>query len=108
MLCNLKQKKPSFPLKQVVYRDVKSINIDSLKSDLNSLKLCSDPPEGHEQLVEYYKTTLAGIFNTHAPLKSKMITVRTRLPWFDQEIKSAIRLRRRRAERKWRRTDKGL
>ena len=36
----------------------------------------------------------------HAPLKSKMVTARPRLPWFSQDINSALRMRRR-AEKKW-------
>ena len=104
VLCNLKQKNTSFPVKEVVYRDVKHVNIDSLKHDLYSSMICVDTPEGLEELTECYKTSLADTFNTHAPLKFKKVTIRPRLPWFNNEIKSAIRLRRV-AERKWRRTN---
>ena len=109
VICNLQQNKSSFPAKQIVYRDIKSIDINCLKSDLVSSRLCSDTPEGLEELTKCYNTTLAGTpeangFNTHAPLKSKMVTARPRLPWFNQEINSALRMRRR-AEKKWRRTN---
>ena len=43
------------------------------KSELVSL--CTNTPE---ELIMCYKTTLAGTFNTHAPLKSKMVTVTPR------------------------------
>ena len=61
---------------------MKHVNIDSLKHDLYSTKMCVDTHEGLEELTECYKTSLADIFNTHAPLKSKKVTIRPRLPWF--------------------------
>ena len=46
---------------------------------------------------------MTSLLDKHAPLQKKTITVRPRVPWFNNEIKEAKRLRRRN-ERIWRRT----
>ena len=46
---------------------------------------------------------MTSLLDKHAPLQKKTITVRSRVPWFNNEIKEAKRLRRRN-ERIWRGT----
>ena len=43
------------------------------------------------------------LVDKHAPLKSRMVTIRPAAPWFSEEIKLERRVRRR-IERRWRRT----
>ena len=43
------------------------------------------------------------VIDCHAPLKNKTVKVRPAVPWYNDEIKAAKRLRRK-AERTWRRT----
>ena len=51
----------------------------------------------------YYNGSLVDIFITHVPTKSKEVTVRLQVPWFNVDIKAAVKLRRQ-TERKWRQT----
>ena len=50
-----------------------------------------------------YHKTLSRLLNKHAPLISKTVRVRPRVPWFNDDIKLAQRERRRR-ESKWKYT----
>ena len=51
-----------------------------------------------------YNSTLSSLFDKHAPPLKKKVISRQRVPWFNSDIKGAIRARRR-AERKWRNTN---
>ena len=63
----------------------------------------SYPPPGPVKLVDCYNTTLAGLHDRHAPLKTKTVTVRPQVHWYSEEIREAKRVCRR-TERKWRTT----
>ena len=54
-------------------------------------------------LVDCYNRTLSAALEQHAPLICKTVVKRPTVPWFNEEVKSAKKARRR-AERKWRRT----
>ena len=56
-----------------------------------------------DHLAECYEATLASVIDRQAPLKSKVILERPRVPWFNNEIKEA-KCKRRKAEQKWRRS----
>ena len=58
-------------------------------------------PDDINELVECYNSTLKSVQDKHAPLKTKVIVERPRVPWFNEEIKDAMR-KQRKAERKWR------
>ena len=66
---------------------------------LNTDLLVSDDLD---RLVGMNNSVLSELLDKHAPLKSKEITIRPKLPWITDEI---VRLRqlRRRAGRLWRR-----
>ena len=100
--------------KNVAYRKLKSVDLESLKRDLSISLLCSDPlnvlVHSHTEdrcdldaLVRRYNTTLSKVIDCHAPLKTTTVKVRPTVPWYNDEIKAAKRLRRK-AERTWRRT----
>ena len=55
------------------------------------------------KLEDCYNTTLAGLHDRHAPLKTKTVTVRPQVHWYSEEIREAKRVCRR-SERKWRTT----
>ena len=71
--------------------------------DLSASRLGQDPPSEPVKLVDCYNTTLAGLLDRRAPLKTKTVTVRPQVLWYSEEIREAKRARRR-AERKWRTT----
>ena len=103
ILCSLRVNKPTLSAKNVSYRRVKSIDITSCNQDLLDSRLCQSPPDDIDELVACFNATLKSVLDKHAPLKNKVITERTRVPWFNEEIKEAKR-KRRKAERKWRDT----
>jgi len=103
VLSELTLRMPATTVKDVCYRKTKAIDIESFKDDLRKSRLCQDPPDGLTDLVSCYGSTITSLLDKHSPLQKETITVRPRVPWFNNEIKEAKRLRRR-AERIWRRT----
>ena len=101
--------RPKSTAKQVIYRKLKSVDMDRFIDDIGTSSLCQNPPEDLDSLVNCYNSTLSSVLNQHAPLQSRSITIRSRAPWFNDDIKNAKR-EKRKAERRWRssRQDPGL
>ena len=92
----------SLPEKQTrTYRCLKDIDVDAFEKDILQSSLHTSPAEDVNDLVNQYNTVLTELLDKHAPPKTKLVTVRARAPWFNEEILSAKRDRRK-AERKWR------
>ena len=83
------------------FRKFKSVDVDSLNDDLAKSDLWKNPPDDLEELVISYNKTLKAVFDKHAPVKTRTIVVRPRVPWYTDEIRHAKR-ERRKAERRWR------
>ncbi|CAB4037989.1 Hypothetical predicted protein, partial [Paramuricea clavata] len=64
-------------------------------------ELCTNPPNDLDELVACYNNTLKAHFDKYAPPKTKTITIRARVPWFNEQLRKA-KHERRNAERKWR------
>ena len=94
---------PQLSRKKVSFRKTKAIDITAFMEDLSASRLGQDPPSEPVKLVDCYNTTLAGLLDRRALLKTKTVTVRPQVPWYSEEIREAKRARRR-AERKWRTT----
>lgn len=94
---------PATTVEEIYYRKIKAIDIESFKDDLRESKLCQDPSDAIADLVSCYGGIMTSLLGKHAPLQKKTITVCQRVPWFNNEIKEAKRVRRR-YERIWRRT----
>ena len=111
LLCKLLQDKPAVTTKKVTYRRLKSVDLDSLKADLAASGLCQEQsdeltnvtPDGVDALLRNYNKTLSRMTNCHAPLKTKTLRARPRVPWYNADIDAAKRIRRK-AERRWRKT----
>ena len=112
--CTLLPDKPSLTTKNVAYRKLNSVELESLKRDLSVSLLCSDRLNLHvhshtedpcnlDALVCRYNTTLSRAIDCHAPLKTKTVKVRPSVPWYNDRTKAAKHLRLK-AERTWRRT----
>ena len=103
VFCELDLGKVFFTKSNVSYRNLSAINLDALR-DLSNSDLCknTDLSDIHE-LAKCYSETLESVINRHAPLRTKTIVARSHVPWFNNEVKS-VKRERRRAERKWRRT----
>ncbi len=96
--------KPPSVFRNVIFRKIKSIDIDQLKSDLAPSNLCVSPSQDLDQLVKDYRQTLGSLLDIHAPLQSNVMAIRPTVPWYNQEIKDAKRIRRG-LERKMNQTD---
>ena len=101
VLCPLVLRKPVLAVKQVTLRKIKAIDLANFKNDIAESNLCQDPPVELKDLVSSYKATCASILNKHAPELTKTIIEQPRVPWFNEEIRSAKRDRRTK-ERIWR------
>ena len=84
-------------------RNLKNLDIASFENDIQQSPLVTAPPDNIEELVNLYNTTLSDTLDSHAPARTKMITIKHHSPWFTQEIQEA-KQKRRRAERQWRKT----
>ena len=46
-------------------------------------------------MVSCYNSTLSSLLDKYAPLRTKSVANRKRVPWFNHKIKDAIKARRR-------------
>lgn len=60
-------------------------------------------PNDSQEPVSAYNNTLTAVLDKHAPLMTRTIVQRPRVPWFSQEITEAKR-QRRRAVKRWRKS----
>ena len=103
VLCSLNTTRPRHETKEICYRQLKAIDFDALRLDLEESDLCSTVYRDLNELTSIYQSTLSILLEKHAPLKKKVNVCRQRVPWFNSDIKCIIRARWS-AERKWRRT----
>ena len=104
MLCTLNSLKPGHVVKEISYRKLKSIDFDSLRSDLEKSKLCTRDFSNLCELTSSSNSTFSSLHEKHAPPLKKTVISRQHVPWFNSDIKGAITARRR-AEKKWRNTN---
>ena len=101
ILFELTTSKPPPSKEYVSYRPIKSVDISKFTADLAASNLCLNTPMQLDSLANCYNNTLSDLLDRHAPLKNRIVTSRTMVPWYNEEIKLAKK-ERRRAERKWR------
>lgn len=95
--------KPNEKQSKIKTRNLKAINIDALKEDIEKSSLIIDPPHELDELVQCYNTTLTNLMDKHAPLQEKVIRLQPQAPWFNESIQKA-KQDRRRAERKYKKS----
>ena len=100
VMCSLKTKKPPVNVKKVVYRKLKSIDIETFQNDLRNSNLILNSADSLDNLVELYENTLSSLLDEHAPLVTKQVSVKPKTPWFNEGIRQ-VKRRRRKAEKKW-------
>jgi len=95
--------KPSRQRKIVTFRKYASINLTDFRTDIRmTLKAC--PPHGDAaSLVELYTHACSDTIDLHAPLITKVATIRPDTAWYTKELWLAKTLRRK-LERCWRKT----
>lgn len=103
VITTLQMVKTEITSKERVCRKINSIDLDSFFEDLTASELCQNTPRVLDELVNCYNNTLGAILDKHAPPQRKIIATRPRVPWYNDDILAAKRIRRK-TERKWRRT----
>jgi hypothetical protein len=93
--------KTSLIRKQVSFRELRKICVSEFVDDIIACQDLHATDRPLVELVEAYNSNLSTILDKHAPLCTRIITLRPHAPWYTEEIRAAKHERRRR-ERKWR------
>ena len=102
VLCSLSVPRPSPTVKHISFRKLKTLDLTAFKDDIARIDLFSNAADP-EKLVDSYNNTLRLLLDRHAPIMSKKVLFRPKVPWINSDIINAKR-QRRKAERKWRTT----
>ena len=95
--------KQSVSAKVILYRRYKSIDKEAVLADRQVSSLVLDPSDDVDDLMDLYDITLRDIVDEHAHLRTKEMSSRPMLPWYNKNIQAAKR-HRRYCERLWIRT----
>ena len=103
--CMLSLPKTSFERKEICCRKLKSIDMQTFRDEISNSALASPSSivDDLEQLTAVYDLTLSSLVDKHAPLKTRIVTVRPSASWYNENIMTEKR-KRRKLERRWRRT----
>ena len=94
VLCSLNSANPDCVTKIIRYRRLRAIDFDALRKDVEKSELCTREYSDLTEPTSSYNSTLTSLLDKHALMKEKVVVCRQRLPWFNSEIKCAIRTRR--------------
>jgi hypothetical protein len=95
--------KPQLLRKKITYRKHKQIDREEFSKDIQNSKLYSEPAGNISDAVVQFNTVLKELYDKHAPVQTKTITIRPKELRNNEEIRIAKR-ERRKAERKMRKT----
>lgn len=99
--CILQISKPSKPRKSVSYRKLRSIDIDKFASEIQSSMTYNSESISLSDLVRHYNDRIIEAIDNHAPLQTKVFTVRPNTQWYSSDLHTAKKAKRK-AERVWR------
>ena len=77
----------SFAVKQIEYRNYRSVDLKELKRDICNSPLHRESDWLHpelDELAHLYDSTLSAIVEKQAPLKQKTMIIRPVQPWVDE------------------------
>ena len=66
--------------------------------------LFSSPACNVNDLCDQYDSELRKVVESHAPMKTRLVTLRPSAPWYSEEIVAEKRIRRQ-LERRWRKSE---
>ena len=111
ILCELAIKKPDKPKQRIKFRKTRNINMDDFRIDLKhffsqKLDQFNINTNSLDNLINTYENAKS-ILDKHAPETTKVITIRDPTPWNTEDIK-ALKTAKRKAEKRWRKTNKTI
>ena len=86
VIMNVDMKKPERPRKIISFRKIKDIDKDKFCEDVAQKMQNINMEQDIGQLVHDYNCTLRETLDTHAPLQTKVITVRDKTPWTNEDL----------------------
>ena len=78
---------PNWERKRICGRKLKAISLEHFRQDVVMSPLLSESSNDLLTLLQLYNSELSSVLDKHAPLKSRMVTIRPAAPWFSEEIK---------------------
>ena len=105
VIFSLNLDKPKRERKIIEYRNTKNINIELFVMDLEKWDLTQNITNAVtvEYKMKIFNDTLLTTLNAHAPIKTKLVTIRPNTEWYTTEI-SDLKRKRRKAEITWRKS----
>ena len=70
VLCQLDSVKPCTAVKEISYRQLKSIDMDALRADLTTSELCTNVFTDLDMMVSCYNSTPSSLLDKYAPLRT--------------------------------------
>ena len=103
--CPIGFPRPALSCKELTFRKLKNIDIAEFSADIASSVLCASVHwDNIDALSDCFNMTITDILDKHAPLKTRIMINRPKIPWFNDDIKQ-LKRKRRRLEKKALKTD---
>ena len=99
----MKINKPTAASKVIKFRRTKNIDMDDFKKDIKKSKLNDMESLLTSEKADLYDRTLSELLDTHAPLIEKNIKIKRTSPWYNNELRS-IKRKKRKLERAWKKS----
>ncbi|KAK3085690.1 hypothetical protein FSP39_007270 [Pinctada imbricata] len=103
ILCEIEIPKPEKIQKTVSFRRYRDIQFVDMHRDIDLLTDKCSKLDNVTQLVHDFNVDIKNILDKHAPLQSKVVTIRPNTQWYSDELRE-IKHERQKAERIWHRT----
>ena len=97
----LSTQRPSLPQKVITYRALKKIDVESFRRDINACTQLhpSTMSDSVDDALQEYNNALVDIVDRHAPMKTRKVSVRPIVPWYNEAV-AAARSKKQQCEKK--------
>lgn len=103
--CPIGFSRPALSCKKLTFRKLKNIDIAAFSADIASSMLCGSVHRGNiDALSDCFNKTPTDLLDKFAPLKTRSMINRPKVPWFNDDIKQ-LKRQRRRLEKRAAKTD---
>ena len=102
VICDMDLAKPEIKCRHITFQDLYSIDPEVIASviKLDDTLLDVTPPE-FESWLKQFEEALSRALDKYAPVQTKMISERSKVPWFTKSVKE-FKLKMRQREKLWR------